>query len=327
MTLLETVEAVEAQTNSSFSAVLPKLQLAVDATSLDALKKCPRYYEYSIVEGYRSPMSNPHLTFGGVFASAVEFYARFRAEDFNHERALIETLRFAITETWDSVLKRPWVSDEPTKTRNTLLRTIVWYLDKYQNQSLETLILANGKPAVELSFRFDSGIETSDGEPFLLCGHIDRVAKLNSQGAIVDNKTTKHELSERYFEQFTPNTQVSVYSIAGVVTLNTEIAGVIIDAAQILVGGSRFHRKLISRSPEQLEEFMKDLTVYLREMEGYARDNYWPMRESSCHWEGANASGKYSCQFLPICSSDPSIRQELLNAMFVKRTWDPLQPR
>ena len=110
-------------------------------------------------------------------------------------------------------------------------------------------------------------------------------------------------------------------------TLNIEIAGVIIDAAQILVGGSRFHRKLISRSPEQLEEFMRDLAVYLREMEAYARDNYWPMRETSCHWEGQNASGKYSCQFLPICSADPSIRQELLNAMFVKRTWDPLVPR
>jgi hypothetical protein len=329
MTLLETIEEVRVQTNTSFSAVLPGLQLAVDNSSLDAVKKCPRYYQYSIVEGYRGAMSNPHLTFGGVFAGAIELYARHRAEDVDHDMALVHALRFAITETWDFSLKRPWVSDEPTKTRNTLLRTIVWYLDKFQDQTLKTLILANGKPAVELSFRFDSGIEAGTGEPFLLCGHIDRVVEFNGEVWITDNKTTKHELNDNYFKQYTPNGQVSLYSIAGgfLVPLDEEIGGLIIDAAQVLVSGSRFRRQIIPRSEEQLEEYMQDLRTYLREMEGYARDNYWPMRETSCHWEGQDASGKYACQYLPVCSADPSIRQTLLDAMFVKRVWDPLLPR
>lgn len=337
--------------NSAFSTTLPTLQLAWDSTSYGAFDKCPRFYQYSIIEGRTSPFINAHLTFGTLFHSATELYAKERAEGLDHNASLLSAIRHAVVETWDSSLNRPWTSEEPTKTRDTLLRSIVWYLDQFQNDSLKTVILANGKPAVELSFRFDSGVETlGDYETcqdcqdalsqveknrvcstclgtqkvpakFLLCGHLDRLVEWNGQLWITDKKTTKSELDDNYFKQFSPDSQISIYSIAGVVTLSEEIGGLIIDGAQILVTGSRFRRRPIPTSTDLLEEWMRDFQIRLREAESYAQDNYWPMNRKSCGF------GRFQCQFRPVCSAEPSIRETLLETLYSRRVWDPLVPR
>lgn len=354
MTLLDTITQVQTETralNSSFSAALPTLQLAWDSTSLGALKKCPRFYQYSIIEGRSLGLSNAHLKFGIVFHSATELYARLRAEALGHDSALLLALKHAIIETWDFALSRPWVSEEPTKTRDTLFRSIIWYLDQFQNDRLKTIILANGDPAVEQSFRFDSGLTTASAyetcqacngtgyDPgtnctcasclgdlvvpshYLLCGHIDRIVEWNGEVWITDKKTTKYDLDDNYFKQYTPDNQISLYAIAGIITLNKEIDGLIIDGCQILVTGSRFRRRPIPRSTEVLEAWLKDLQFYLREAEVYARENYWPQRETSCGY------GRNQCQFRPVCSAEPVIRETLLDSMYQKRVWDPLKPR
>jgi len=325
MTLIDIIDQVKSETekaNSSFSSVLPRLQLGIDATSLDALKKCARYYKYAIIDGYVLPFQNDHLTFGLIFHSATELYAHLRSDNIDHEKALISVIRYVIVETWDFELKRPWTSEIPEKSRNTLLRTVVWYLDHFKDDNLKTLILENGKPAVELSFRFNSNIETqTTGEHFQLCGHIDRVVEWNGQTWITDKKTTKYALDDGYFRQYTPDTQISLYTIAGIVVLNQEVDGLIVDAAQVLVTGGRFRRQPIPRSPEQLEEWMKDLGYWLRQLEAYAIDGYYPMNEHSCGY------GNNQCVFRSVCSADPSIREDLLYNNFNKRQWDPLQPR
>jgi hypothetical protein len=323
MSLLETIEEVKVQTNTSFSTVLPGLQLAWDSTSYGALDKCARYYQHSIVEGrgFAYGTENPHLKWGLIFHSATELYDRERALGKDHDAALVSAMRHAIIETWDFALKRPWVSDEPTKTRNTLLRSIVWYCDKFQDDPLKTVILDNGKPAVELSFRFDPEIETGTGESILICGHIDRAVEFNSENAITDKKTTKAELNDNFFKQFNPDSQISIYSIAGIVVMGIEVNYFIIDGIQVQVNGTRFRRQIISISSDQLEEWLHDFKIKIRQAEDYARENYWPMNRKACGF------GQNQCTFRPVCSSDPSIRQTLLDAMFIRRTWDPLVPR
>jgi len=325
MSLTDTTEQAQTETeqlrNSSFSPRLPNLQLAWDSTSYNALDKCPRFYQHSIIEGRTGAHINAHLKFGTIFHGATELYARNRAEGLGHDQSLTESLRYAIVETWNPILRRPWASEEPTKTRNTLFRSIVWYLDQFKDDSLRTLILANGKPAVEFSFRFDTGLRTTNDEPLLLCGHIDRIVEWNDEMWITDRKTTKNELDENYFKQFNPHNQVSIYSIAGIVALGETIRGLIIDGCQILVTGSRFRRQPIPNSDDLLEEWMKDFEIKTRQAEEYARENYWPMNRQSC------GHGRFQCQFRPVCSSEPSMRPDLLEALYVRRTWDPLQPR
>lgn len=313
-----------------FSEVLPFLQLAWDSTSLGALKKCGQYYKYVIIDGYVSVEPNDHIEFGSLFHSAVELYARLININKSHQQAVIDVVRWLIEATWDFETNRPWVSVEPNKTRETLIRTTIWYLDRYQDSTIKTITLPNGQPAVEVSFRFELSQDEHDtrfrsqttGEEFILCGHLDKVGEFNGQNWIVDTKTTKYALDEFFFRQFTPDNQVSLYDVAGAIAFDQVVEGVVIDAIQVLVDGSRFRRLYISRTSEQREEWLRDLEVWLHTAETYAVANRWPQNEKSCGF------GRSRCAFWKVCSSDPRERQNILNGMFVKRPrWNPLRTR
>lgn len=305
--------------NSSFSPTVPKLQLAWDSTSLGALKKCARYYELAIIEGWQSRLGSIHLEFGIFYHSATEFYDHQRANGLSHEPALLATVRRVLEMTWDSKLNRPWTTEDSNKNRFTLLRTIVWYLDIFQDDPMETVILDNGKPAIELSFRFEMGFgpEATPHQQYILCGHLDRLARMNGVVFILDKKTTKHTLDEKFFEQFSPDNQMSTYSFAGQIVAPFPVQGVIIDGAQVAVTFSRFGRLPTTRTPEQLTEWFQGVKVKIKENESYVKENFWPMNEKAC----------YGCEFRLICRKSPSVRQPWLEKHFVKRVWDPLKIR
>jgi hypothetical protein len=330
-TLLETIEEVRDETetasapavNSSFSTIEPRLQIAHDSTSIKAGMKCWRYYEYSILHGYGlSGPENDHLVFGTIFHAATELYDRLTARGADHQSAVRGAIRYTLAATWDFELGRPWVSQEPTKSRDTLLRTVILYLDKYKDSHLETLILANGKPAVEHHFHIDIEIQSPTGEDYILVGHLDKAVMFGDSVKIIDKKTTKAALDDHYFKQFSPDIQMSLYTFAGKIIFSSEIDGIMIDAAQILVNGSRFVRQPITRSDGELDEFFRDFQIYAKELERNISDNYWPKRETSCGF------GRYRCAFSPVCSSDPAVRQEILDRFYTKRkAWDPKVPR
>lgn len=347
-------EIVNAETetpraNQSFSKSIPKLQLAWDSTSFGALCKCPRFYEYSIIEGYTREGENDHVKFGWLLHAATELYDKLRAEGEDHESALMKSVKFCLINTWDSKRGRPWASDEPTKTRATLLRSVIWYLDRFRNDHFETLILPDGRPAIEYSFRFQTEVpsietlpcedcdesgksESGDECPtcrgsgivfsrYLMCGHIDKMIVWNDEGWVTDKKTTRYALDEYFFRQFHPDNQSAIYTIAGLVGAFRPIVGFIIDGIQVLVNSTTFRRQPIPIAPEHSEEFLRDFAITLGQNETYVRENYWPMNRKSCGF------GRLQCIYRPVCSADPIIREEILNNFFIRRTWDPLIPR
>lgn len=320
--------------NSSFSKLVPGLQLAWDSTSLTALKECGRKYYYSIVEGWEPRSMNVHLKFGILIHEGKERYDRSLASGASHDEAVIDAIEQVMLATWDSRLGRPWTSEDPNKNRATLVRTLVWYFEEYKDDPIKTLIFADGTPAVELSFSFETDYWTDGGqwtddslqhsERFLLCGHIDRLGLLGDPPMIhpCDVKTTAHTISEKFFSQFTPHTQFSVYSFATKVLYapDRSIGGLIVDAAQVAVTFSRFERREVPRSAEYLSDWYRDLGSWFKLAEGYARAEHWPMNEASC--------GNYGgCPFRIVCSHPPSVRSEWLKASFVPRVWDPLRVR
>jgi len=308
------------ETNSSFSREVPNLQLAWDSTSLGLLKECPRKYQLAIIEGYEQRVRNVHLAFGIWLHEAKEQYDSARADDLSYEEAVLRSVRHIMCATWNSELKRPWASDDSHKNRFTLVRTVVWYLTEYKDDPIETLRLANGKAAVELSFSFESPFIANSGEKFLICGHMDRFGKIGTPAWVCDVKSTKYSLDERYFAQFTPHNQFTIYTLAARVVYSIPVQGLIVDAAQVAVTFSRFERRQVYRDEAQLDEWLQGFGVYVKQAEYYARMNYWPLNETSCN--------KFSgCQFRQVCSHSPAIRQKWLDADFVKRTWDPLRTR
>ena len=297
-----------------FSREVPSLQVAWDSTSLNDFKACPRKYFYSQIENWAPRSASHHLTFGIWFHAGPERYDRQRALRASHEEALRSTVRYVLEGT------EGWESPDPKKNRETLLRSVVWYLEQYAKDPLETLILPNGQPAVELSFRFHADFAFGTGEPVLLCGHLDKVVRMQGLTYICDKKTTGSSLGSWFFDQFSPHVQMSLYTLAGQVVLAEPIAGLIIDAAQIAVGFTRFQRGFVQRTPALIEEWLQGLQHTLQAAETAAREQYWPMNESACGMYGG-------CKFRSICGRDPSVRDAFLRTEFEKREWNPLTPR
>lgn len=328
------------------------IQFAWDSTSLGWLKTCPRLYYYSMICGYRLRGSNVHLLFGGWYHQALEAYDRIRAAGGDHEDALREVVAWLMRETWIypqvegndedpgimSALNQPgspWESGHNLKTRETLIRSVIWYLEQFgPNDTCHTVQLANGKPAVELSFRLemDWGPKASrapnlngDGgtfqeQPYVLSGHLDRVVEFQGAYYVMDRKTSSTTIGSYYFDQYDPDNQMSLYSMAARVIYKTPVRGVIIDAAQIAVGFSRFTRGFTFRTEAQIEEWLNETKAWLRLAEGFAVENHWPMNDKSCHQYGG-------CAFRGVCSKSPEVRQKFLESGFVKRPWNPLEPR
>jgi hypothetical protein len=298
-------------------------QFAWDSTSLGWFKTCPRLYEYSMIQGWRPKQPSIHLHFGLLYHAALELYDRLRSKGATHDDALVAVTWQALRDSW------PWPFEEggppsaAAKTRQNLIRSIVWYLTEFENDPCETITLQNGKPAVELSFKLELDYGPTGrlgAQPYVLCGHLDRVVMLNGGAYVMDRKTTYSSPGAYYFDQYGPHNQMSLYSLAAKIVYETPIRGVIIDVAQVAVGFTRFARGFTYRSQDQLEEWLEDTRRWLSLAVEYAKSGHWPMNDTSCDKYGG-------CPFRRVCSKSPEVRSVFLESDFRKEQWNPLIPR
>jgi hypothetical protein len=299
------------------------LQFAWDNTSLGYFMECPRKYYYTILQGWRKKDESVHLTFGGWFASAMEVFHHSKARGESYDDALDATVQYILEVTWlrTEEYEGPWTPDNsPKKNRETLLRTVIWYFEEYKDDPAKCVILPNGEPATELSFRFDIGIANSLGEPFLYSGHLDKLVDFGGDIFVMDQKTTGGSLGPFYFAQYDLDNQMSGYTLAGRVIYNVPVQGVIIDAAAILVGSTTFGRSITMRSKGQLEEWVGNVADYLHLAEVAADTGHYPMNLKSCNNYGG-------CVFKGVCNKDPSVRSHFLETDFEKKFWNPLETR
>lgn len=290
-------------------------QFAWDATSIELAQTCLRKYFYRMVENWSPKSLSVHLIFGQHYAKALESFYKKRALGETFEDAVRSVIKETLIDTWDYEKNEPIQFDHNIKTRMTLIRSIVWYLDHFKDEAMKTYHLADGSPAVELSFT----IEIDDD--LLLCGHLDRVVSFQDSLYVMDQKTTTTTVSSTYFDQYSPHNQMSGYTLAGKAVLHSPIRGVIIDAAQIAVGFTRFERGFIYRTPEQLAEWMQSVRYTIGEARRAVETGFFPMNLASC--------GNYGgCPYRKICSKSPQVRSAYLEGdFFHDKPWDPLVPR
>lgn len=344
--MTEILELAPKEDKTRRSPFLPgtKIQFAWDSTSLGWLKECPRKYQYSMIEQWRSRGNSVHLDFGLWYHDALESYDKWVAEGLSHEDALNETVRKCLELTWikevdqdtgEVIRDEAWDAGHPAKTRETLVRSVIWYLEQFgDSDAAKTVILANGKPAVELSFKLEMDfgpyqqrhdldvgfVHNHKYQPYVLCGHLDRVVEFTGGYYVMDRKTSTSTISSSYFDQYEPDNQMDIYSFAAKVIYQTPVRGVIIDAVQIAVGFSRFSRGFTFRTEAQVEESINDMKVWFALAEQYAIAGHWPQNTKSCHHYGG-------CIFRRVCSKSPEIRHKFLETDFVKKEWNPLIPR
>lgn len=290
-------------------------QWAWDSTSVGYIQACPRKYYYKIICGWQPAQKSVHLLFGGLYATALEHYFLFRAEGDDEETALIRTVHEALINSWDSEKGKPKEFIHAQKTRESLIRSIVWYFAEYANDTTTPIILASGKPAVEHSFKIDIG------DNMFYCGHLDRGVMYQDHPYVMDQKTTGFQLTPYYYDQFETSFQMSGYSFAGKLILDMPVRGVIIDAAKISTGATEFGRSTTLRTESQLNEWLDDAHYWMNFANRCNEEERYPMNTASC--------GNYGgCEFKGVCGRAPAVRENFLRADFNKeKPWNPLESR
>lgn len=338
--------------------VMPKsfdekgLQFAWDSTSIKLASECMRKYYYKMIVGWQPETTSVHLRFGAAYATALEHYHKHVALGMDRTEAICEVVHEALIATWDHITcedcggegetleaydaggrhgertvacetcngngkygGQAWDGGHNLKTRGNLIRTIVWYLEQFEDDAVKTIILSDGKPAVEYSFKLpvDNDI--------IFCGHLDRLGEYSHDPYVQDQKTTGTTISARYFEGYSPDIQMSMYTFAGKAIFGVPVKGVIIDAAQIAVGFSRFERGFTFRTDDQLNEWYDQTMAKIEEARSMTAEQFFPMNATAC--------GNYGgCEFRDICSRSPQVREQFLKGKFVKGPrWDPIVSR
>jgi hypothetical protein len=227
--------------------------------------------------------------------------------------------------TLDGMAEYGKTEDKNKRTRKALLRAVVWYGEEYGDDDPVTVHDAGGgTPAVELSFRMPLEIKTPDGEPYILCGHMDGVCEYDGRVFVRERKTTAATLGKYYMQRFSPNPQVSTYALAARAVLDRPATGVLLEATQTAVGFSRFHRSFVDRTPAQNDEWLETLQWYIKDAERMALEGFWPINEANQMLYGGNT-------FRDIFAKDPAVREGFLRQKFWQapeaERWDPIASR
>lgn len=305
-------------TSGPNTSLIGTFQFAYDSVSLNALKKCPRYYRFTILEGWTQKITSPPLIWGISYHKCLETWHKLLALQVDKQTALERVTRLA------GLLGETITPGDTSRTKESLLRSVIWYITQFENDRAETTIQKNGVPAVEYSFQIP--LFDLDGQEIYLCGHLDRVATFNDDLYITDLKSTKHALDQNFSRSFKPNLQIAGYVTAGHIMAETthaipsKPAGAIIDAVQIGVNFSRFQRFIIQFTESEIEEYILDFESWVKLAKKLSDDNYWPANETACSMYGG-------CQFRDICCRPPHERPRMLEANFRRQTWDPRASR
>lgn len=306
--------------NTSFS---DNIQFAWDNTSIGTYKTCPRKYYFEIVLGLQPKVMPPALAYGIAIHLIFQTWHQLVALKMNKNQALLNCVRLA------GLLGEKLPAGDTTRGKEQLVRAVVWYIDQFWDDPAKTVILSNGKAAVEYSFTlplFEWRSPTSGKVlDVFLCGHIDRFAQWNGRVLAADYKTSKYQLDQKFFEKFKPVTQFPIYVTAAhlIAAETQELAstdGILLDGIQVGVNFNRYNRHIIPYNPEEIDEYIQGLQYWISQAMHSCETGYFPANEESCHQYAG-------CPFRDICAKPPARREAYLKGHFISRTWDPLRSR
>ena len=127
----------------------------------------------------------------------------------------------------------------------------------------------------------------------------------------MDEKTTSKTFPYNYIDQWTPETQVSMYSWLGNICFPNSVKGMMIDGMCVLVGSTTFTRIQVPRTKSQLDEWYDNSMLHIEHAREATRSREFPMRTTSCHQYGG-------CAFRKVCSRSPEVRKNFLVGDFVQ---------
>ena len=302
-----------------------QFQFVWDSVSLGLLRSCLRKYHFRMIDQWDWRERPVALAFGAALHTVLETYHKCTALMLSHDTTLLRCVRLA------ALLGEHLPAGDNSRTKETLIRAVVWYLDQYENDPFKTALLPDGRPAVELSFMlpvFDVPFQGTT-QTIYLSGHIDRVVQFGSETFVCDYKSSKYSLDRDWIKNFQPSNQFLLYYTAAQILAsqpNTVFpdppSGVVVDAIQLGVNFNRYSRFPLRYTPSDADQFLQDFKALVQiKALGAANAATWPAEsDNECH-------AYRGCEFLCACTRSPHEWDYQLRQNFDKGCWDPRKPR
>ena len=267
--------------------------IKISPSGLNSIQTCFRYSYFNRVLGYYNPSDDKDipLTRGSLIHEVLEVYYN----NIIAEKSPLINIRECIVLAKEKLSVLDW--DEETK--NQTITTLVEYFGHYQNDSYKPL-------SVETPFSYE--LYEDENVKILLEGKIDLIME-RDQGEEKIRYVLDHKSRGRDTTPILLQNQYMAYALA------TGIPNVIdnqIGTQKSLKPMDKFKRRILTYSPEQLEEFAEWAIFWVLTFDAAIQTNHYPPNYSSCHY----------CSFSPVCESNKEFRQEKLERFFVKRESD-----
>ena len=279
------------------------IQKIWDTSSLSSFSSCPRMYNWTNLQGYKSKSYGTALGFGSAVHEGFEVLDMKKFKGATKEEATAAAVKHVLLEFGESLNQ----SEDKARGLTAALRAVTWRAEEYWEDLFEIATMPDGEPCLEQRFEVPFG----NGE-YRFSGRIDKVVQLEGKLYLCDIKTTKTTLDSNYFGNFMPNNQVFAYLWAGREVLGLDIAGFIIDGVQTGVHFTRFDRSVYNVPSDLIMEWYKDTIDVLDTSTKYFNNQHYPADFTACNNYGG-------CRFKEACSSSPSRRNLFLDNDFDKQ--------
>lgn len=240
---------------------------------------CPKKYYWQMVRGLQSPPSIPLVVGSAIHAALAVYHGTAqhtyvetridpRALSLRAVRALNEAFAYL------DVHMDHFMEDEKDEVNFFTFRTLRGYVQEYAEEDPWTTLGTEQEFDLELF----PGIRST--------GRMDGLISLNGQRLVLEHKTTSYS-PEKFFAEFSNNSQVTRYCRAASLLLGSPVHGVLLNVLQKPskrgLGQPKFGRYIVVRTQKQIDELEEDLEV-VRHFRGVCdhMGNY-PKNTSTCY--------------------------------------------
>jgi hypothetical protein len=320
----------------SVEQIKGQTKVCINSSSLSVKQECPRKAELLLKDRWRSDTTSPALVFGSGIHKALEVYYSAPLEE--RIMVILETLELA-------VLGRPTPGQEDNllvravrafakicapleqlpDTDKRSLRNGAWilwhYFKTYLNDPYIAYVDEQG-PFVERTFTFRLFEDETLAIDYF--GTIDIAFQHTGDGTIhlADHKTASSFgfSGASYFDRGRPNAQYSGYMLGAREAFGLDTKDFIINILEVKArpktargSAPSFPRQITSRDETDYAEF-RDVVIYnVRDyLELLTLNKNWPMGSvSMCDLYGG-------CTYRAVCAAPAALRENILNAKFVR---------
>lgn len=297
----------------AFKRFEPKVK---DSTVYQLLKKCPRLYFYQAVLGRVPNQNNVVLDWGStyhIFREHLEKAYGIGVHTTYNQPAGHEAFAIAAEKAL-KYWKLNGVDQQPDSkyahmTTGRLVQSLKKAFEHWQAEKRDGRKVVVASEQI-FNVKLDSGVRIG--------GRADQMLRWNGSLWGRDFKTTTKD-SDFYVRLLEPNHQFTHYTLADSKLSGEFVQGQIIELlynakpTKSDPKGPLVIELPTSRTPQQLEQFEKELTVIDKTLQIYRETDVWPMHEASCPF----------CPFHSVCKKPTEAAQMAqLEQDYTLRPWD-----